>query len=99
MYETIGFGNNSIERKRFARTGASTMGKRRRYRFPKGINDVDRFYYPHPAAPRDNFPTNLVTDLFGLNNMVPEMNSDVLGSYTGVPRDRSFRPIQDADDL
>ena len=64
------------------------MGKRRRYRFPKGINDVNA-----------NYPTNLVTDLFGLNNMVPEMNSDVLGSYTGVPLDGRLKPIQDADDL
>ncbi len=74
------------------------MGKRRKYRFPKGINDVDRYYYPHPLAPNSNYPTNLVTDLFGLNNMVPEMNTDVLGSYTGRPFN-DIRPIQDADDL
>ncbi len=75
------------------------MGKRKRYRFPKGINDVDRYYYPHPLAQNANYPTNLVTDLFGINNMVPEMNSDILGSYTGVPLDGRQKPIQDADDL
>ncbi|MBR5286023.1 MAG: hypothetical protein IKU30_03915 [Clostridia bacterium] len=74
------------------------MGKRRKYRFPKGINDVDRFYYPHPQAIGVGYPTNLVTDNFGINDMAPEMNSDVLGSYTGVPIDGK-RPIQDADDL
>jgi hypothetical protein len=30
--------------------------------------------------------------------MAPEMKSDVLGSYTGVPIDGK-RPVQDADDL
>ena len=74
------------------------MGKRRRYRFPRGINDFDRFYYPHPQAVGEGYPTNLVTDLFGINDMTPEMNSDVLGSYTGIPIDGN-RPIQDADDL
>ena len=74
------------------------MGKRKKYRFPKGINDVDRFYYPHPQAIGVGYPTNLVTDNFGINDMAPEMNSDVLGSYTGVPIDGK-RPIQDADDL
>ena len=74
------------------------MGKRIKYRFPKGINDVDRFYYPHPQAIGVGYPTNLVTDNFGINDMAPEMNSDVLGSYTGVPIDGK-RPIQDADDL
>ena len=75
------------------------MGKRKKYRFPKGINDADRYYYPHPSANGSAFPTNLVTDIFGLNNMRPEMSTDVLGSYTGVPLDNSKRPIQDADDL
>ena len=74
------------------------MGKRPKYRFPKGMNDVNRNYHPHPLAPDENYPTNLVTDLFGLNNMVPEMNSDILGSYTGRPFS-GLRPIQDADDL
>ena len=74
------------------------MGKRKKYRFPKGINDVDRFYYPHPQAIGAGYPTNLVTDLFNINDMAPEMKSDVLGSYTGVPIDGK-RPIQDADDL
>lgn len=75
------------------------MGKRKKYRFPKGISDADRYYHPHPLAPNTGYPTNLVTDLFGLNNMVPEMNSDVLGSYTGIPLNGYAKPIQDADDL
>jgi hypothetical protein len=74
------------------------MGKRPKYRFPKGINDMDRYYYPHPVSPGSSYPTNLVTDLFGLNDIAPEMNSDVLGSYTGVPFNGK-KPIQDADDL
>ena len=74
------------------------MGKRSKYRFPKGINDVDRFYYPHPQALGAGYPTNLVTDAFELDDMSSDMRSDVLGSYTGVPLDGK-RPIQDADDL
>ena len=75
------------------------MGKRQKYRFPKGIDGGDKNYHPHPLAANAGYPTNLVTDLFGLNNMVPEMNSDVLGSYTGVPMDHEKKPVQDADDL
>lgn len=74
------------------------MGKRRKYRFPKGNDGLDRIYHPHPIAPSSDYPTNLVTDLFGLDNMVPEMNSDILGSYTGRPMNDIY-PIQDADDL
>lgn len=74
------------------------MGKRKKYRFPNGIPDTERNYHPHPQANK-NYPTNIVTDLFGLNNMVPEMNSDVLGSYTGFPLNGYDIPIQDADDL
>ncbi len=73
------------------------MGKRKKYRFPQGINEIDRYYFPHRNPNPQLFPTNYVNDLFGSREMLSE--SDVLGSYTGVPTDGYDRPIQDADDL
>ena len=74
------------------------MGKRKNYRFPQGINETDRFYYPRRSKSNGSSPTNYVTDIFGLNDM--ESRADVLGSYTGTPTDGDdLRPIQDADDL
>jgi hypothetical protein len=45
----------------------------------------------------DNTPTNYVTELFGSNEA--DYNTDILGSYTGVPKDGTSVPTQDADDL
>ena len=73
------------------------MGKRRQYRFPQGINGVDRYYYPRRQTFPDASPTNYVTELFGNNET--ESNSDILGSYTGFPKDGTSIPVQDADDL
>lgn len=73
------------------------MGKRKNHRFPQGINETDRLYFPSRSKQNGNYPTNYVTDIFGLNDMVSE--TDVLGSYTGVPTDGREQPIQDADDL
>ena len=73
------------------------MGKRRQYRFPQGINGIDRYYYPRRQTSPDVNPTNYVTELFGYNDT--DSNSDILGSYTGVPKDGTSIPTQDADDL
>ena len=73
------------------------MGKRRQYRFPQGINGVDRYHYPRRQMSPDNTPTNYVTELFGSNEA--DYNTDILGSYTGVPKDGTIVPTQDADDL
>ncbi|MBR4279290.1 MAG: hypothetical protein IKT34_03840 [Clostridia bacterium] len=74
------------------------MGKRKNFRFPQGINETDRFYYPRRSKSNGSSPTNYVTDIFGLNDM--ESRADVLGSYTGTPTDgNDLIPIQDADDL
>ena len=76
------------------------MGKQRRFRFPQGINGVDRYFYPRRQSSTDSFstnsPTNYVMDILG-NDMTSD--TDVLGSYTGVPKDGNEQPIQDADDL
>lgn len=73
------------------------MGKRNGYRFPRGINEIDRYYFPHPLAQGANYNGNVVTDLFADSGR-QKSNFDVLGSYTGVTKDNSY-PIQDADDL
>ena len=33
------------------------------------------------------------------NQGIPVIHSDITGSYTGVPLDRTEKPVQDADDL
>lgn len=73
------------------------MGKGKSYRFPKSINCCDRIYSNKHKRSKANSPTNYVTDIFGLNEMVSE--GDYLGSYTGNPLDGMDYPIQDADDL
>ncbi len=79
------------------------MGKRKRYRFPQGINGIDRFFYPHlhphpQTSPNDISGTryfDLTDDSYG-SNMYSE--TDPFGQYTGMTFDGSM-PIQDADDL
>ncbi len=73
------------------------MGKRKNYRFPQGINTVDRYQFPHRRRSPDQSPTNYVVDLFGADEM--RSHTDILGSYTGVPMDGREQPIQDVDDL
>lgn len=73
------------------------MGKQHNYRFPRSINQNERFFCPDRQKQNANYPTNYVTDVFGLNDMVSD--KDVLGSYTGVPTDDLDMPVQDADDL
>ena len=41
------------------------------------------------------FPESVIAD----HQDAPIINSDVFGSYTGIPQDRFETPIQDADDL
>lgn len=81
------------------------MGKRRKYRFPHGINGVDRFFFPNrhthpitdPNAMNGSGYFDYSADLgFGSDMYSP---TDTLGSYTGFPTDGSEQPIQDADDL
>lgn len=79
------------------------MGKRRKYRFPQGINGLDRFFYPnlhpHPQASPGDLRGSGYFDIsdnsFG-SNMYSE--TDPFGQYTGITKDGSM-PIQDADDL
>lgn len=79
------------------------MGKRKKYRFPQGINGVDRFFYPnlhpHPQANPNDISRVGYYDIspasYGSNMY---SNTDILGSYTGIAEDGSM-PIQDADDL
>lgn len=80
----------------------SKMGKQRRYRFPQGINGVDRFFYPklhpHPQASPNDINGTRYFDIS--NNLGIDMYSDTdpFGQYTGVSRD-GLVPLQDADDL
>ncbi len=79
------------------------MGKRRNYRFPQGINGVDRFFYPklHPHPQADPMDIrgagyyDMSATQYG-SNMYSD--TDILGSYTGITEDGSM-PTQDADDL
>lgn len=79
------------------------MGKRRKYRFPQGINGLENLLYPnlhpHPqASPMDFGGTryfDISDDKYG-SNMYSK--TDPYGQYTGVTFDGSM-PIQDADDL
>ena len=79
------------------------MGKRRNYRFPHGINGVDRFFYPrlhpHPLAdPMDVKGAgyyDMTSQHYGFDMY---SGTDIQGSYTGIAEDGSM-PIQDADDL
>ena len=79
------------------------MGKRKRYRFPQGINGLERLLYPnlhpHPqASPADVNGTryfDIASENYG-NDMYSR--TDPFGQYTGVPAD-GLMPIQDADDL
>lgn len=79
------------------------MGKRRRYRFPQGINGVDRFFYPklhpHPqASPNDISGLGYYDgspNYYGNDMYSP---TDPFGQYTGITKDGSV-PLQDADDL
>lgn len=79
------------------------MGKRRRYRFPQGINGLDRFFYPnlhpHPQANPIDLSGTRYLDIHAHNydnNMYSE--TDPFGQYTGLPADGGM-PLQDADDL
>ncbi len=76
------------------------MGTRKKYKFPQGINKRNRFYYPKSQSENSLFksenPTNYVLDTFGIDVY---SDTDVLGSWTGVPRDYGEMPTQDADDL
>ncbi len=87
------------------------MGKQRNYRFPQGINGTDRFYYPHRHANQGNFPNIIFNGNTANGSRYFDIsegfeygsdmfsNTDVWGSYTGIPTDETDRPIQDADDL
>ena len=76
------------------------MGKHRNnYRFPQGLNGVERlfhpFLHPHPQAnPNDIKGSGYVENY--ASNMYS--STDIFGSYTGITEDGSM-PIQDADDL
>ena len=79
------------------------MGKRKGYRFPQGINGLNKFLnphlHPHPQTNPSDFNRNRYFD--GLYNEVESdmySETDPLGQYTGVTKD-GFMPLQDADDL
>lgn len=77
------------------------MGRKRKYRFPNGINGVDRFYHPYRSTPPAIFKNGLnYIDISAETSRPCDMFSDTdpNGMYTGVSRDGS-EPIQDADDL
>ncbi len=79
------------------------MGKRKGYRFPQGINGLNKLLYPylhpHPQANPSDFNGNRYFDGF-YNEVESDMYSDTdpFGQYTGVTKD-GLMPLQDADDL
>jgi hypothetical protein len=76
------------------------MGSRKKQKLFQGINNQNRYYYPKSRSDTNIFsnnnPTNYVIDIFG-NDM--SSDTDYYGSYTGVPKDGTIVPVQDADDL
>lgn len=77
------------------------MGRKQKYRFPNGINGVDRFYHPRRSTPPAIFRNGLnYTDISAEISRPCDMfsDTDTIGMYTGVPKDGG-EPIQDADDL
>ena len=81
------------------------MGKERRQRFPQSVNGIDRLFFPN----RYMHPITNTNDINGTRYFNAKTGyddgsdmyspTDILGSYTGIPKDSMDRPIQDADDL
>ena len=65
------------------------MSKKGRKKLP-GARKADPFPTVQPHFP--------ITDVMPIGEVVPKSETDVLGSYTGVPADGG-QPVQDADDL
>ncbi|MBE6691946.1 MAG: hypothetical protein E7586_01265 [Ruminococcaceae bacterium] len=79
------------------------MGKRKKYRFPQGINGLDGIFrhnlHPHPQANAIGLNGTRYFDISS-QNYQNDMYSDTdpFGQYTGLPKDGGV-PLQDADDL
>ena len=79
------------------------MGKRQKYRFPQGINGLDRLFrpnlHPHPQSNYGDLGGSRYFDIDS-DDYRDSMYSDTdpFGQYTGLPADGGM-PIQDADDL
>jgi hypothetical protein len=76
------------------------MGRRRRrFKFSNGLNGVDRFYYPYRFTPPELDGSRYLNISPEISGQDFSSDTDPNGSYTGVPKDDSEVPVQDADDL